>query len=332
MRAPRLTVFVGALLCVSSAMAQGGGAEASSEAQATGPGAASDREAARAAFERGLSLVRQRRYAEAKAAFLEAYGAYPHYVVLYNVAQADAQLGDLRSAITYLERFLREGADVLSSERRQEVSAQMEELRQKLAIERNPRESETAERAVPAAEPQEVGPPAPAQQAPDIPRAPPEPPASTPAPSIASASIESGTHAPLFVAPMVAPVRPAPALETDKTWGLLLGASGIALLSVASGLYFWNDSRHDNWKQDRQALDALPEREQALAGDPEVWQRAKANNELLESIERVDVVTIVAASVGALALGAGTWELLARSAPTPAIIASGAVLNWRSSW
>ena len=82
-----LGASLSALLGVSSAMAQAGAADIGSESEVRAPHLSGDREAARAAFERGLSLVRETRYAEAKAAFLEAYQAHPHYLVLYNVAQ-----------------------------------------------------------------------------------------------------------------------------------------------------------------------------------------------------------------------------------------------------
>ncbi len=336
MRTAKLFVLVGALLNVRSAVAQTGGADNGGASQAGTLGASSDREAARAAFERGLSLALESRYADAKAAFLEAYQAYPHYLVLYNVAQADAQLGNLESAISYLERFLREGADALSSERRKLASEQMAALRRRLAAGGGPGEHETGKHAALGTEPQESGSSSLAPQPSPVVQPPlPELSASArlPPPNIAPITRESATGvAALSVPPMVAPAQPTPAPSEDRTWGLLLGASGVALLGVASGLYLWNDSRHAHWKQARQALDELPDRDQALASDLSVWQQARTNNELLESIERVDVVTIVAASVGALALGAGTWDLLSRRAPTPTIVASGAVLNWRSAW
>lgn len=332
LRAMTLGVSLSALLGVSSAEAQANAADIASEDEAPAPHPSGDREAARAAFERGLSLVRETRYAEAKTAFLEAYQAHPHYLVLYNVAQADAQLGNLESAITYLERFLLEGAGLLSAERERHGQEQLEELRKRLSAERGVTEAETTDRAALPGATVEQGSPdvAPSRRAHELPLRSAEPPASVlpPASSISESARESAAPGSL---PVVAPEQPAPT-GVDKPWGILLGATGIALLGVAAGLYVWNDARHDQWRQESQTLNAIPERDQALASDLELWQQAKANNELLESIQRVDVVTLVAAGVGAVALGAGAWNVLATHSPAPALVASGAVLSWRSSW
>lgn len=332
-RAAELGALLALLLGASSAVAQAGGAETTSESTAPTPTAPSDREAARLAFERGLVLVRESRYAEARAAFLEAYQAYPHHLVLYNVAQADVQLGNLESAITYLERFLREGADLLSAERTRQVGEQLQELRQRLTAAPPPSENDTRDSATRVDEPHEESsqPPAP-QQARVLQLRSPESPAAA-SPSLTRAARQPVTHvsAP-FIEPTAAPVTPGPALDAGRPWGIVLGATGVLLLGVASGLYVWNDSRHDDWKQERHELDALPNRDQALASNLELWQQAKANNELLESIERVDILTLVAAGVGALTLGAGAWDALAHRRPTPTFVAQGTGVSWRSSW
>jgi len=68
---------------------------------------ASDRATARKAFERGSRLYQQARYAEAAAAFEEAYRAVPNGVVLYNLGQCYEKLGGLEKALNSYQEYLR---------------------------------------------------------------------------------------------------------------------------------------------------------------------------------------------------------------------------------
>jgi len=68
---------------------------------------AADRAAARRAFERGSRLYQQARYAEAAAAFEEAYRAAPNGVVLYNLGQCYEKLGELDKALRSYQEYLR---------------------------------------------------------------------------------------------------------------------------------------------------------------------------------------------------------------------------------
>ncbi len=249
-------------------------------------------------------------------------------MVLYNVAQADIQLRNLRSAREYFERFLREGAGSLSAERQQEARDQIDDLSRRLA----------AEQAAPGASaladaPPELGSEARAAGAHQVP--PPSPRAgstTTPSP-IKHSEPARGSATATAQPPSGLSLDAQPGSARGKSWGLVLGGSGAVLLGVASGLYIWNDGRHAAWSRERADLDALPDREQALGRDLVLWQRAKGNNDLLASIERVDVVTLLTAGIGALALGAGAWELLApRASSESALVASGSTLSWRTTW
>jgi len=68
---------------------------------------AADRTTARRAFERGSRLYQQARYAEAAAAFEEAYRAVPNGVVLYNLGQCYEKLGELEKALSSYQEYLR---------------------------------------------------------------------------------------------------------------------------------------------------------------------------------------------------------------------------------
>jgi tetratricopeptide (TPR) repeat protein len=68
---------------------------------------AAERTAARRAFERGSRLYQQARYAEAAAAFEEAYRAVPNGVVLYNLGQCYEKLGELEKALSSYREYLR---------------------------------------------------------------------------------------------------------------------------------------------------------------------------------------------------------------------------------
>lgn len=89
---------------------------------------------AKAAFERGVRLVEQRRFAEAAAAFQTAYDAEPHYSVLYNIARAHIAAGALQRGIKTLEQYLEEGDKQLSRARYRQVVANLEELRAQIAF------------------------------------------------------------------------------------------------------------------------------------------------------------------------------------------------------
>jgi hypothetical protein len=82
---------------------------------------------ARAAFQRGVSAFSAGKYAEALDAFTEAYRTKPNPVVLYNIAQAEAELGKAASAVAHFERYLREAKNV-NPERRADVKKEIAKL------------------------------------------------------------------------------------------------------------------------------------------------------------------------------------------------------------
>jgi tetratricopeptide (TPR) repeat protein len=63
-------------------------------------------EAAREAYARGQTLFAENRFAEAKAAFEQAYAAVPNPVVLVSIAESDLRLGNLEDALETFQRYL----------------------------------------------------------------------------------------------------------------------------------------------------------------------------------------------------------------------------------
>jgi len=118
---------------------------------AAGPARADDpRSDARAHYAKGLELAAQHGYEGALREFNEAYAISPQYAVLYNIGQAHVALGHTALAIDALTRYLRDGGDRVSPERRAEVERQLAWLRSSLPNPDLPSEAE-AERATAAA-------------------------------------------------------------------------------------------------------------------------------------------------------------------------------------
>jgi tetratricopeptide (TPR) repeat protein len=69
------------------------------------------RETAREAYTRGQALFVEKKFAEAKAAFEQAYAAVPNPVVLLSIAESDVRLGNLEAALGTFQRYLAERPD-----------------------------------------------------------------------------------------------------------------------------------------------------------------------------------------------------------------------------
>src|SRR5215471_10891725 len=83
---------------------------------------------ARNAFQLGVTAFTAGKYADALEAFTEAYRAKPNPVVLFNIAQAEAEMGKVASATGHFEQYLREAKNV-PPERRAEVKRQIARLK-----------------------------------------------------------------------------------------------------------------------------------------------------------------------------------------------------------
>jgi tetratricopeptide (TPR) repeat protein len=107
---------------------------------------------ARAHYARGLELAGQRGYEGALREFEAAYAISPQYAVLYNIGQAHVALGQTREAIDALARYLRDGGDRVSPERRVQVERQLTRLRSALPNAHAPAGDETEQAAAAGAE------------------------------------------------------------------------------------------------------------------------------------------------------------------------------------
>lgn len=87
---------------------------------------------ARAAFQRGVAAYKDAKFDEALAAFNEANRIKPNPVVLYNIGQAEAELGKSASAVNHFEAYLA-GAKNIPAERRAEVKKEITRLSAKVA-------------------------------------------------------------------------------------------------------------------------------------------------------------------------------------------------------
>lgn len=87
---------------------------------------------ARAHFHDGIARAQRGELEAALEAFQAAYRAQPHYSVLYNIGQAEAGLGQPVEAVEAFERYLSEGADQISPERRQSVLDLVTALRERI--------------------------------------------------------------------------------------------------------------------------------------------------------------------------------------------------------
>jgi hypothetical protein len=136
----------------------------------------------------------------------------------------------------------------------------------------------------------------------------------------------------LQAAPVALPKHPPSRKARSSTPGWVLGGSGLALLGTALGLYLYNDSRYGDWQRRDGALSAVPDLELSLARDPQVWARARRNNELLRSIHRRDALSGVTAGVGVLALAAGAWQLLQTDSGANLTAGPGPEFSWSMRW
>jgi tetratricopeptide (TPR) repeat protein len=83
---------------------------------------------ARAQFDAGVALFDEGQFAQASVAFERAYELRPSFKILYNLAQAENELGRFAAALFAFERYLAEGGDQIDAARREEVSAEIARL------------------------------------------------------------------------------------------------------------------------------------------------------------------------------------------------------------
>lgn len=155
--AKALLGLVSGSLCVTSALA---GFERTACAAETDLPAANastradtsnDGQRARLAFDRGLELSRQRRFAEARESFWAAFALRPHALASYNAALTCRALGDLPGALQALDTTLARPNSELTVAERQAVEEARAEVAQLLASKAAPSDPVTPSNSGPIA-------------------------------------------------------------------------------------------------------------------------------------------------------------------------------------
>jgi tetratricopeptide (TPR) repeat protein len=330
-------------------------AAASAEETANGD-ADSTRERAAARFRDGVAHADRGQWKEAAEAFQEAYDTLPRFDVLYNLGQSYLALDRPDDALPTLEKYLAQGGNEVPQARRSRVEKQIALLRGQVATLQfflTPRDATLTVDGRPIARSDGSEAPAVVYALPG----PHEVAATAAGHEVGkrSVAVQAGQSVILEMTLAPLPVAKAPsagdpsspsASATISTasrsstsargesrrliYGL--GAGALLLGGAAFGLYLWNDRRYDTWA----ATDIMLNAERGKAG----WaQEQAANNELWDSIERVDWIT--RGLVVAAALTAATTAVLlvrrarARSEPVRPLmqpIAGGAAATLQFRW
>lgn len=89
----------------------------------------SDTDKARLRFERGVELYESGDVEAAYIEFKRAYELVPNYHLLFNIAQAQAELKDYVGALGSLDQYLKDGGNKISTERRIAVHQEVKRLK-----------------------------------------------------------------------------------------------------------------------------------------------------------------------------------------------------------
>lgn len=95
--------------------------------------ATADTDEARLRFQRGVELYESGDVQAAYIEFKRAYALAPRYQLLFNIAQAQAELKDYVGALASLSQYLEEGGHEISQERSLAVSKEMKRLQTYIA-------------------------------------------------------------------------------------------------------------------------------------------------------------------------------------------------------
>lgn len=103
---------------------------AGAEAQAS----ATPEQQAAAHFDRGVELYGEGSLEAALVEFERAYELQPHYRLLYNLAQIQAERHQYAAALRLFEQYLAEGGAEVAEQRRSETLAELAKLRERVAL------------------------------------------------------------------------------------------------------------------------------------------------------------------------------------------------------
>jgi tetratricopeptide (TPR) repeat protein len=300
----------------------------SSEALAAEP----PEQAASSQFALGVELASQGDYDGALRAFTEAHAASPNFAVLYNIGQTQVALGRPLEATATLSRYLREGRDAISPERRKQVEDQMR-LLESFLIDLEVTATPGASIAVDG---REVG----------------------RAPLAEPVRLTAGAHkmtAHFDVEPVPAAPKPAdtplacPSLnaqtdhDTAKASGktdlrralpYALAGAGVALGASALGVYLWKRGDYEQWQEGDSRLRT------ETPGTPAYQSRAAENQRLAGQLSTAnDTMVGLSVAGGALLLAGAAFFFLdnasAGTAAGPTVAwgpGSSVVTGWGGTW
>jgi tetratricopeptide (TPR) repeat protein len=229
-------------------------------------------------YNQGLDSVRAGDLKAARQAFEQAYRESPHYVVLYNLGRVCRDLGDTAAARDYFERYLEEGGERVPADRRQEVTALIQELEEKT------------------------------QPPKELPPAPPEP--RKRAESTVPARHHEASPPPRLPDERQSEIALRLVQSRHQSFAYAFGATGIALIAAGASLWIYNEGRYADWEQERNALEKTQLPEEIRSDDDleafAAYQRAVGRNDAgIKAIDQLDVVSWTVAGAGALLLATG---------------------------
>jgi hypothetical protein len=261
-------------------------------------------------FARGVAHADAGAWHEAAAEFQAAYSAVPHFSVLYNLGQSYQAIDRPVDALDAFERYLNDGGREVPPPRRARVEGHVATLRGRVATLHLSAAPADARLAIDGREVRRSE----ADGAPSLVRL---------LPGTHTISASRDGHEPreqrvqlqagqTFILEMtLVPVRAVTAVGTvdppgsslvvtsgpaareqapkdRRMLGYGLGATAVALAGTAVGIYLWNDGRYAKWDSKDKDLAAQVE---AGTFSSTFEQDQRDNNELWQSVERVDWIT-----------------------------------------
>jgi hypothetical protein len=252
--------------------------------------ASGDAGRAREAYALGLESLERGDLSRARSAFEDAYRESPHYVVLFNLARVCFELGDLSAADLSIQRYLKDGGELLTPAERQDADTLRRQIEERLAEQR--REEAALEDA----------PRSPREESQSIPESAPRrlvlPPTHR---STAVIAVRQGERAHLSAAgPM----------DARRRYAYALGGAGVVLLAASVGLGIYNHARYLEWREGANRLQEHPppSEVQTQADLQAVGSYGREVGRLegdRAAIRALDVVVWAGAGLGTALLGTG---------------------------
>jgi tetratricopeptide (TPR) repeat protein len=294
-------------------------------------------------YDRGLDLVREQRFDEAIPEFERAYSIKQHHAPLLAIASCYEQLADLSHAAKYLQRYLDEGGSQIPDAKRATHQAKLSKWERQLQRAEEPESAAAMVTNINSSVPIQVECPLSDVSLHVDGRLV----AKSPLP--ASLHLPPGEHAVEFwraghawdrhrvstdklravtcrhdqrttaigAATETASAQNDSMPEADsrgatRVTGTVVGAVGLALTSVSTGLAIWNDLQAREWQREDRRLEEFRACAPVCASAPpdNFSGRQAANNQLAEDIRDRELAWILIGASGLSLIGVGTYLFL----------------------